>query len=144
MWSIASPPWLRASCQASFRMPKPVQTAWWQAWKPDEQSRCFWPGRLYIELVSPLPHLVSHLPPLLQIEYWQHFSIGDDEGLRDFEALVNSANKKAYFANLNQYPLLLILMELRAGRQRWAVFFQYNCEDIAQNLQRPWPRCRRS
>ena len=73
----------------------------------------------------------------MRSEYWQHFSIGDDEGLRDFVALVNSANKKAYFANLNQHPLLLLIIELLTGQQRWVVFFQYNCNDIAHNLQRP-------
>jgi hypothetical protein len=120
-----------------FRVPEPVPTSWGLAWRPDEEGRFFWPGGLCVLPVEPSPFLTVRLPPSLQSVPWQALFLNGAEGLGDFEQRVNRTEDEDESADIARHPLLLLLQELLAGQRRWAVFFTYDCDDIASDYQ--WP-----
>lgn len=121
----------------NFRLPVPVQTSWGEAWRSGEEGRSFWDGGLYVGRAVPQPFLISRLPQTLQSVLWQALYI-DGDGLYDFESCVNrTVNVADDVADLNQHPLLSLFQELLSNQRRWAVFFLYNCDDIAHDYQQP-------
>lgn len=126
----------------SFRLPQPVQTAWGEAWRTEEYGRFFWRGGLFVRRGLPQPWLIARLPPSLQAVDWRVLSVGDQGGLRDFEARVNGPSEMDGGEaddedSLRRHPLPTLLEELLAGQRRWAVFFLYNCDQIDRDYRRP-------